>query len=190
MNHPAARGGTGAFAPFEWLLAFRYLRARKKGSVSVIAVFAVIGIMLGVATLIIVLSVLNGFRKDLFDKILGLNGHVIVRPLARSFTDYNETAERLKAAGWRQVRPCRDRRPGDDLLESELLRHPGARPAGPRPECAANHFRQFAFRFVREFRLVWGHRHRFALGQHAQRRCRRRGVGLGSHGFARSFGAA
>ena len=99
MNHPAARGGTGAFAPFEWLLAFRYLRARKKGSVSVIAVFAVIGIMLGVATLIIVLSVLNGFRKDLFDKILGLNGHVIVRPLARSFTDYNETAERLKAAG-------------------------------------------------------------------------------------------
>jgi lipoprotein-releasing system permease protein len=98
MNHPAARGGTGAFAPFEWLLAFRYLRARKKGSVSVIAVFAVIGIMLGVATLIIVLSVLNGFRKDLFDKILGLNGHVIVRPLARSFTDYNQTAERLKAA--------------------------------------------------------------------------------------------
>ena len=44
-------------------------RRRKKGSVSVIAVFAVIGIMLGVATLIIVLSVMNGFRKELFDKI-------------------------------------------------------------------------------------------------------------------------
>ena len=97
MKHPAAQGGTGIFAPFEWLLAFRYLRARKKGSVSVVAVFAVIGIMLGVATLIIVLSVLNGFRIELFDKILGLNGHVIVRPLARSFTDYNQTAERLKA---------------------------------------------------------------------------------------------
>src|SRR5208337_3643802 len=97
MRHQAARS-TGAFAPFEWLLAFRYLRARrKKGSVSVIAVFAVIGIMLGVATLIIVLSVMNGFRKELFDKILGLNGHVIVRPLARSFTDYAETAERLNA---------------------------------------------------------------------------------------------
>lgn len=93
-----AAQSTGAFAPFEWLLAFRYLRARrKKGSVSVIAFFAVIGIMLGVATLIIVLSVMNGFRKELFDKILGLNGHVIVRPLARSFTDYAETAERLKA---------------------------------------------------------------------------------------------
>jgi lipoprotein-releasing system permease protein len=89
---------TGAFAPFEWLLAFRYLRARRnKGSVSVIAVFAVLGIMLGVATLIIVLSVMNGFRKELFDKILGLNGHVIVRPLARAFDDYAETADRLNA---------------------------------------------------------------------------------------------
>src|SRR5208283_3250094 len=75
-----------------------YLRARrKKGGVSVIAFFCVLGIALGVATLIIVLSVMNGFRKELFDKILGLNGHVIVRPLARPFTDYAETAERLKA---------------------------------------------------------------------------------------------
>jgi lipoprotein-releasing system permease protein len=88
--------GTAAFAPFEWLLAFRYLRARrKKGSVSVIAFFCVLGIMLGVATLIIVLSVMNGFRKELFDKILGLNGHVIIRPIARSFTDFADTAERL-----------------------------------------------------------------------------------------------
>jgi lipoprotein-releasing system permease protein len=95
MKHIAARG-TGPFAPFEWLLAFRYLRARrKKGSVSVIALFAVIGIALGVATLIIVLSVMNGFRKELFDKILGLNGHVIVRPLGRAFNDYAETASRL-----------------------------------------------------------------------------------------------
>ena len=87
-----------AFASFEWLLAFRYLRARrKKGSASVIAFFCVLGIMLGVATLIIVLSVMNGFRKELFDKILGLNGHVIIRPLARSFTDFAATADRLDA---------------------------------------------------------------------------------------------
>ncbi len=87
-----------AFAPFEWLLAFRYLRARrKKGSVSVIALFCVLGIALGVATLIIVLSVMNGFRKELFDKILGLNGHVIVRPLARPFNDFADTADRLNA---------------------------------------------------------------------------------------------
>jgi lipoprotein-releasing system permease protein len=87
-----------AFAPFEWLLAFRYLRARrKKGGVSVIAFFCVLGIALGVATLIIVLSVMNGFRKELFDKILGLNGHVIVRPLARPFNDFTDTADRLNA---------------------------------------------------------------------------------------------
>lgn len=90
--------GTRAFAPFEWLLAVRYLRARrKKGSVSVIAFFCVLGIMLGVATLIIVLSVMNGFRKELFDKILGLNGHVIIRPLARPFNDFVETAGRIQA---------------------------------------------------------------------------------------------
>jgi lipoprotein-releasing system permease protein len=89
---------TGAFAPFEWLLAFRYLRARrKKGSVSVIALFCVLGIMIGVSVLIIVMSVMNGFRKELFDKILGLNGHVIVRPLARPFNDFAETADRLNA---------------------------------------------------------------------------------------------
>ncbi len=97
MTSKAARE-PGAFAPFEWLLAFRYLRARrKKGSVSVIAFFCVLGIMVGVATLIIVLSVMNGFRKELFDKILGLNGHVIIRPLARPFTDFAQTADRLDA---------------------------------------------------------------------------------------------
>ena len=62
---------SGAFAPFEWLIAFRYLRARRReGFISVIAGFSFIGIMLGVATLIIVLSVMNGFRKELLDKIV------------------------------------------------------------------------------------------------------------------------
>src|SRR5215475_9832860 len=87
---------TGAFAPFEWLLAFRYLRARrKKGSVSVIALFCVLGIMIGVATLIIVMSVMNGFRKELFDKILGLNGHVIVSKIGLNFDDYAAAAQKL-----------------------------------------------------------------------------------------------
>jgi len=97
----------GPFAAFEWMLALRYLRARRKeGTVSVIAAFSVIGIALGVATLIIVLSVMNGFRKELFDKILGLNGHVIVRPLVRPFTDYAETAGRIeKAAGVKHALP-------------------------------------------------------------------------------------
>ena len=63
---------TPPFAPFEWLLSGRYLRARRKeGFISVIAGFSFLGIMLGVATLIIVMAVMNGFRKELLDKILG-----------------------------------------------------------------------------------------------------------------------
>lgn len=94
----AEAAATRPFAPFEWLLALRYLRARRKeGFISVIAGFSFIGIMLGVATLIIVMSVMNGFRKELFDKILGLNGHMLVRPLGRDFTDYMDVARRIKS---------------------------------------------------------------------------------------------
>ena len=64
------------------MLSLRYLRARRKeGFISVIAGFSFLGIMLGVATLIIVMAVMNGFRKELLDKILGLNGHLLVQPL-------------------------------------------------------------------------------------------------------------
>jgi len=82
---------SGAFAPFEWMIAFRYLRARRReGFISVIAGFSFIGIMLGVATLIIVLSVMNGFRKELLDKIVGINGHIIVGAIDKPLTDYSE----------------------------------------------------------------------------------------------------
>lgn len=68
------------FDAFERTLALRYLRARRKeGFVSVIAGFSLLGIALGVATLVIVMAVMNGFRADLLDRILGLNGHVIVQ---------------------------------------------------------------------------------------------------------------
>ncbi len=80
---------TPPFAPFEWLLSGRYLRARRKeGFISVIAGFSFLGIMLGVATLIIVMAVMNGFRKELLDKILGLNGHLLVQPLESPMTDW------------------------------------------------------------------------------------------------------
>lgn len=85
-----------AFAPFEWMVALRYLRARRKeGFISVIAGFSFIGIMLGVATLIIVMAVMNGFRQELFDKMLGLNGHVVVHSLG-AFTDYDDVANRIR----------------------------------------------------------------------------------------------
>ncbi len=67
------------FSPFETMMAWRYLRARKaEGFVSVIATFSFLGILLGVATLIIVMSVMNGFRQELIGRILGLNGHLSV----------------------------------------------------------------------------------------------------------------
>ncbi len=93
-----ATADTKPFSPFEWLLASRYLRARRKeGFISVIAGFSFLGIMLGVATLIIVMAVMNGFRKDLFSKILGLNGHIIVYKIGEPFTDYKDAAAKVSA---------------------------------------------------------------------------------------------
>jgi lipoprotein-releasing system permease protein len=92
----SASGSTKAFAPFEWLVALRYLRPRRKeGFISVIAGFSFIGITMGVATLIIVMAVMNGFRQELFNKMLGLNGHVVVHSLA-NFTDFDEVAARIR----------------------------------------------------------------------------------------------
>src|SRR6201997_5415261 len=93
MNEPIQ---TKPFAPFEWMLSGRYLRARRReGFISVIAGFSFLGIMLGVATLIIVMAVTNGFRKELLDKILGLNGHLLVQPLESPLTDWKDVAERI-----------------------------------------------------------------------------------------------
>ena len=88
--------GTHPFAPFEWMLSLRYLRARRReGFISVIAGFSFIGIMLGVATLIIVMAVMNGFRQELLSKILGLNGHLLIQPLESPLTDYAAIADRI-----------------------------------------------------------------------------------------------
>jgi lipoprotein-releasing system permease protein len=80
------------------MLSTRYLRARRReGFISVIAGFSFLGIMLGVATLIVVMAVMNGFRKELLSKILGLNGHLLVQPLESPLTDWKEVAERISA---------------------------------------------------------------------------------------------
>ena len=93
MNETAR---TPPFAPFEWLLSGRYLRARRKeGFISVIAGFSFLGIMLGVATLIIVMAVMNGFRKELIDKIVGLNGHLVLQPIESPLTDWQDVTERI-----------------------------------------------------------------------------------------------
>ncbi len=88
--------GTRPFSPYEWMLSLRYLRARRKeGFISVIAGFSFLGIMLGVATLIIVMAVMNGFRQELLTKILGLNGHLLIQPLESPLTDYAAVADRV-----------------------------------------------------------------------------------------------
>jgi lipoprotein-releasing system permease protein len=99
---------TRPFSPFEWMLALRYLRARReRGFISVLALFSFLGILLGVFLLITVMAVMNGFRKELFSKILGLNGHVIVQKVGGDdFDGYAAVAERLKTvAGVKHVVP-------------------------------------------------------------------------------------
>jgi lipoprotein-releasing system permease protein len=94
----AATRDTAPFSAYEWMIALRYVRSkRKNGGISVVAAFSIIGIALGVLALIVVMAVMNGFRHDLFAKLMSLNGHIIVRPLARPFTDYDAVASRLKA---------------------------------------------------------------------------------------------
>jgi lipoprotein-releasing system permease protein len=84
------------FSPFERIVAFRYLGSKKaEGFVSVIAAFSFAGIMLGVATLIIVMSVMNGFREELFSRILGLSGHMNVYSLQGPLYDYDYLRSRI-----------------------------------------------------------------------------------------------
>ncbi|MFK7839663.1 MAG: lipoprotein-releasing ABC transporter permease subunit [Bdellovibrionales bacterium] len=99
---------------FERMVAFRYLRSKKaEGFVSVIAGFSFTGIMLGVATLIIVMSVMNGFRQELFSRILGLNGHMNVYAFQGPLYDYDFLRDRVEPiAGIDQVSP---------MIESQAL---------------------------------------------------------------------
>lgn len=87
------------FNKFERMVARRYLKAkRKEGFISVITGFAFTGIALGVATLIIVMSVMNGFRSELLGRILGINGHIgIVSNNAMPFTNYKQAIKDINS---------------------------------------------------------------------------------------------
>lgn len=83
---------------FERMVAFRYLRARREeGLISVIALFSLVGIALGVATLIVVLAVMNGVRGELIRSIIGLEGHVTVAAAARGIAEYEALAQQVAA---------------------------------------------------------------------------------------------
>ena len=84
------------FRNFELLIAFRYLKSRKNESfVSIIAAFSFVGIALGVATLIVVMAVMDGFRNELLDRILGLNGHIIVNGYNKPIDNYEKVASKI-----------------------------------------------------------------------------------------------
>lgn len=92
------RQGTGPFSALERMIAWRYLRSRRREAfISVIAGFSFTGIMLGVATLIIVMAVMNGFRTELLNRILGINGHLIVAPIDSPLEDYDHLVKRMDA---------------------------------------------------------------------------------------------
>ena len=79
---------------YEFFVSLRYLRARRKQVfVSIITFISMAGILLGVAALIIVLAVMNGFEKELRDKILGINAHIILMEYTGPMKDH----ERVKA---------------------------------------------------------------------------------------------
>ena len=95
------------FNAFERKVALRYLRARRQeGFISMIAIFSLLGIALGVATLIVVMSVMNGFREDLLGRILGVNGHLVVYSNEGRFENYDDISSRIaELPGVREVIP-------------------------------------------------------------------------------------
>lgn len=85
------------FSAFERFVAFRYLRARRQeGFISVTAWFSFLGIALGVAALIIVMSVMNGFRHELLTRIIGMNGHLAVYSHSKPLIDYDALTAKIK----------------------------------------------------------------------------------------------
>lgn len=86
------------FSPFELMVSMRYLRSRRQeGFISVISWFSLLGIALGVATLIVVMAVMNGFRAELFSRVLGLNGHINVYSQNGLLFDYSPLIEKIKS---------------------------------------------------------------------------------------------
>ncbi|MDR1334596.1 MAG: lipoprotein-releasing ABC transporter permease subunit [Holosporaceae bacterium] len=125
----------------EILLAWRYLRSkRKEKAISAIASFSIIGIILGVATLIIVTSVMNGFRKEFTERVIGFNGHIVLHPTSPHSDHKSDTERILQLEGVKHAAPVIERQAlissnrvvrgtltygisYQDLLEKEIVSH-------------------------------------------------------------------
>ncbi|MBU6140752.1 MAG: lipoprotein-releasing ABC transporter permease subunit [Proteobacteria bacterium] len=111
------------FSKLEFLIAFRYLRSkRKEGFISITAIFSFVGIMIGVATLIVVMSVMNGFRYELVNRILGINAHLTVYSSAHKINNYEEIlGEIRKISGVESANP---------IVESQAMMSSPSKNAG------------------------------------------------------------
>jgi len=111
------------FSAMEFWIALRYLKAkRKEGFISVIAIFSFVGIMIGVATLIIVMSVMNGFRHELVNRILGINAHLTVYSREDGMENYQKIITELRQIpGVNHVNP---------LVESQVMVASNSKAAG------------------------------------------------------------
>ncbi|RCL00111.1 MAG: lipoprotein-releasing system permease protein [Candidatus Tokpelaia sp. JSC189] len=86
----------GLFSVFEWMIAFRYMIPNKKQIfTSVITIISFIGILIGVWALVVVMSIMNGFRTELLNRILGVNGHLVMQVVDSTFNDYEALIPRL-----------------------------------------------------------------------------------------------
>src|SRR3546814_381658 len=90
---------------YEWMISKRYLLPGKgEGFIFLVAGISLVAVMLGVAALIIVMSVMNGFRAELFDKIVGLNGHAVVQGYGGRLPDWRDILKEAKATPASTVR--------------------------------------------------------------------------------------
>lgn len=125
------------FSGFEWTIARRYLGSRRgDGFISLTAGFSVLSFCLGVALLIIVMAVMNGFREDLLGRILGLNGHMAVNGYGGELRDYDDLADRIRVLdGIVSVTPLIE---GQALATNQNLASGGV-VRGIRPEVLRTH---------------------------------------------------
>ncbi|WP_161510469.1 lipoprotein-releasing ABC transporter permease subunit [Bartonella quintana] len=121
------------FSSYEWMIAFRYMIPNKKHVVaSVISIISLIGIMLGVFALVVVMAVMNGFRTELLNRILGMNGHLIVQTINSGFSDYKTLIPSLESVdGVKFALPVIE---GQALVQGDLQGGSGALVRGMRKQ--------------------------------------------------------
>jgi len=82
---------------YEFLIALKFIKAKKQWFISIVTLFSILGVMLGVMSLVVVLSVMNGFTEELFNKVLGVNSHIIVMSYRGDMPEYKAVADKINS---------------------------------------------------------------------------------------------